>query len=346
MSTIARIIVLATCLFCIWAECQSLYCQSDVIQYVNENITDMLAIESNAEAANILYKACRDSADAKSEYEQMGVSVREYKLIDLNQDGRLELVLTLNLHTTGGTAPVRVIFAGDAMSSCQKLRGYKPYGELNNAIVDLDQDGNMEIIMADWILEYQGTRPSVEWPVIYSLSGTTYLPEENRFIEYYRNLVTHLSQKIKQFDQDNPLMDSDARNRKILKWLLPMDKALRVTGMNKSAGMEEAISWSISSDIEWRKIAVELLADIESEAALQLLVGMTNDPEYPIRRRIMQKLHNIGGAKFISVYEKLLSDPYYDARTQSYPLRETASRYLRSYGIRVVGSDGAYRIEK
>lgn len=344
MSMNMRVTAIVGVVFILLATCHSLYCQLTIMQ--NGNIADLSAVGSNDDATIFLYRICRESLDHKSEYEQIKVAVRGYKIIDLNQDRRMELVLTLNYHSTGDTAPVLVVFADDASSSCQKLPGYTPYGKLDNAITDLDHDGMMEIITADWMIEYKGTRQSVEWPVIYSLQGTTYFAEEGRFIEYYRNLATDMERAIKSYTQENSSMGSDDRDRETLKWLLPMYKALRVTDTNKEAGIDKAIEWAGSSDIDWRKIAVDLLADIGSENALQVLAMMTRDPEYPIRRQTIQKLYKIGGTKFISIYEELLSDPHFDTRTQSYPLRETAKQYLRSFGVNVVGSDGEYRIEK
>lgn len=341
MSKYIRVIVIGTFVLSLLAVSHYLYSQSVVVQ--DGNIADLLAVKSNDEATNLFYLITRETA---SEYEKMGVTVSDYKVIDLDQDGRKELVLTLNFHSTGAAAPVLVIFAGEDSSSYQRVPGTRPYGKLDEAIVDLDHDGKMEIITAEGMLKYRGTRDPGDWPTIYSLHGTTYIAEESRFIEYYRNLATDLSQKIKQFELDNPLMDSDARNKETLKWLLPMYKALRITGANKEAGLEEAITCSNSSDIEWREVAVTLLEDMGSESALNVLVGMARDPAYPIRRRAIQILHKTGGIKFLPVYEELLSDPYYDTRTQSYPLRETARKYLRSYGITVVGSDGEYKIPK
>jgi hypothetical protein len=346
MSNYIRDVAIAAYALGIMFRSSCLYCQKIDIQYVENDISDMMEVKSNSEAAEILYKACRDSVDAESEDKQMGVEVRQYKVIDLNKDGRDELVLTLNYHSTGNTAPVRVIFAGEAISSCQYLRGYTPYGQLEDAIADLDHDGKMEIIMAEWMLPYRGTKPPVEWPVIYSLHGTTYIPEEKRFVEYYRKLAADLSQRIRRYELDHPFMDSDTGNRETLKWVLPMCKALRMTGDNKKAGMKEAITWSTSGDSEWREVAVALLADIGNEEALRVLAEMTHDREFLIRLMAVENLHKIGGISFLPVYEELLLDLYYEETTQSYPLRERARQYLKDFGVRVVGSNGHYKVEK
>ena len=232
-------------------------------------------VQSIDEATSFIYSACRDNSDRESDYKILNVTVREYRRVDLNGDGRLELVVTLDFHSTGGTAPVLVIFASETGTSCQQLKGYAPYGTtLDSAIVDLDNDGKKEIITVDWMLDYhQMTTQPIEWPVVNALLGTKYVPAEHRFIEYYRNLANRLKSEIRHYNQDNPQIDSETRERATLKWQLPMNKALRITGIDKLAGFEDAVKWSELPNIEWKKVAINVLGDIGSEDALKVLVN-------------------------------------------------------------------------
>src|SRR5262245_17100397 len=87
----------------------TLYCQGG--QHDGRAASALPEVKSASSATELLYRACRSNAANPSEYELLGVTVRDYRLVDLDGDATQELVLTLDYHSTGATAPVLVMSA-------------------------------------------------------------------------------------------------------------------------------------------------------------------------------------------------------------------------------------------
>lgn len=89
-----------------------------------------------------------------------GYAISQFRFIDLDGDGNLELTATLESSAVGGAEPFVIIFREGSQFAFQKLDGVKPYGGFNEAIKDLDGDGIAEIVICEWPL---GRDPSAEW---------------------------------------------------------------------------------------------------------------------------------------------------------------------------------------
>jgi hypothetical protein len=126
--------------------------------------------------------------------------VYEYRFVDLNRDGWLELValvsggrlatfLDVVFQTPNGAPPAdRLATAHDGFV-LQTLSGFD-VGDLNAVIRDLDRDGTYEIVMPQLLGEYAGmANPQATIPEVFSWKGGDFAKVSPRYPEFYRDEV-------------------------------------------------------------------------------------------------------------------------------------------------------------
>jgi hypothetical protein len=128
--------------------------------------------------------------------------VEEFRIVDLDRDGWLELValvsgtgrnLSTNLevvfHRPSRAQPpdrLATEFEGFVM---RELSGFD-VGDLNAVLRDLDKDGAYEIVMPQLLGPYEGAaRPSATMPEIYAWNGADYAKVSAKFPKFYRDEV-------------------------------------------------------------------------------------------------------------------------------------------------------------
>jgi len=143
------------------------------------------------------------------------IGIGDYDFIDLNNDGSYELVFTDDMSGRGFYA-IKVV---------QRIeQGYKiHYGiggfneaEISDIVVDLNKDGIKEILVLEPIEEeVRGFGNITFWTAIYNWDGEKLIRVDEKFPEYYQNILIEAAENIKE-------LNDELREHKDL--LLPKEK--------------------------------------------------------------------------------------------------------------------------
>ncbi|MGA2261201.1 MAG: VCBS repeat-containing protein, partial [Acidobacteriota bacterium] len=243
-----------------------------------------------------------------------GASVRDFRFIDLNQDGILELVLEVEEIATSAPRRLVVIFRDEGTFKDQGIDGLHPYGgSLKEAVKDLDGDGRYEIITLETLCEERsGTLAQIEYPMVFALSGNRYVRADERYPKVFEEFVTKCDVAIQKVKTSNPAFTAQELEDATVSLEVPRDKALRALGIDKKAGLEEALRRSrfLGDSIlarDRRDVALVVLGDIANDRAIERMIEMAEgDSSPPIRILALDKLFLAGRERFVQVYEKLL----------------------------------------
>ena len=125
--------------------------------------------------------------------------VGEYRIVDLNNDGHLQLACTVDV--TG-----RAFYTGLVVFSQQNgriVRSDTSTGDganlidLGNSIVDINHDGRKEILVPRLLGPYTGSRPVGQVVDVYKFMGGQMVKADQEFSGYYRDtLLPHLRSKL------------------------------------------------------------------------------------------------------------------------------------------------------
>lgn len=115
--------------------------------------------------------------------------VREYKLLDLAGDGRVELVAVVDITGRAFFNNIEIVYSRPTGFVVRELRGFD-IQSLDRSLVDLDRNGALEILVPQPLEPYQGgtIRPAtlVE---IYAWNGQEYEKASGRFPSYYSDVI-------------------------------------------------------------------------------------------------------------------------------------------------------------
>jgi hypothetical protein len=129
-------------------------------------------------------------------------AVKEYRFVDLDNDGWLELVALVDVSGREFFNSIEIVHQSPAARGPRDrlAREYEGFAletvhgfeidSLDAALKDLDNDGRYEIVVKDLVGAYQGTtRPNAVIPEIYGWTGDRYEKTSSRFPAYYRQIV-------------------------------------------------------------------------------------------------------------------------------------------------------------
>lgn len=115
--------------------------------------------------------------------------VKEYKLTDLAGDGWIELIAIVDVTGRAFFNNIVIVSSSPTGFVVRELRGWD-IGSLDSALIDLDGNGSLEILVPEPLESYRGAiaRPAtiVE---IYAWNGREYEKASGRFPSYYRDVV-------------------------------------------------------------------------------------------------------------------------------------------------------------
>ncbi|GEM_PF-3467581 len=202
-------------------------------------------------------KVARRAADYPSTSRLLRTTAGEFRFVDLDGDGQLELVVAADESGSGQLNDVYVIWRtpDTYRFRVQHLTAYH-VDKLDQVIQDADGDGKMELVLPELMTSGRAGQPQVVYPAVYALASGDYVDESESFSAYYLNTV------LPQVDrQIHDLINTQAPADDLLVVQLERDKLLRLTG-SPMAGLFDA-EWRASSPIvEQRLLAVAVFRDI------------------------------------------------------------------------------------
>jgi hypothetical protein len=120
------------------------------------------------------------------------MTVGEYELCDLTNDGKIELLATLDSSGRGFYNTLYVVHNVNGVLRTFKM-GDHPSIELKASIVDLHHNGLKEILIPRLLdIPEFGTDPAPIVNDVYTWDGIRYSKVNSAFKDYYRNLLPHL----------------------------------------------------------------------------------------------------------------------------------------------------------
>lgn len=202
------------------------------------------------------------------------VSIGDFAFADLLGDGRVELVASVDYSGRAFFNKILIIQQSGAGYSVQTLPALNVH-ELSEVLVDLNSDGNQELLIPTPLTPYLGgSFPQAKWITIYGWSGSIYLDRSEDFSGYYIESILPALQKA----LDNAKLENNPLRTALAQ--LEYDKARRVaTASDSDYGIETAQALANNSDSRIRIWAAAALADIGSPAALATLEILMRDYE-------------------------------------------------------------------
>lgn len=122
-------------------------------------------------------------------------SLCEYELADLNNDGMVELITTLN---DGGRFcnTILVVQNINGTLKASKLYGDGSITDLKSRIVDLNHDGLTQVLVPRFLAPYDGANPIPVIDDVYKWDGTKLRKADTCFKAYYRSVLPILQSKL------------------------------------------------------------------------------------------------------------------------------------------------------
>lgn len=124
----------------------------------------------------------------------------DYRLIDLNNDGRLELLATADFTGRAFYETLAVFTNKNGQIQSTDLTDRWAINDLDAAITDLDHDGRKELLLDREPNEYRGTETIPGLTDIYHYDGSRLIQVDRQFKDYYRkDLLPRLQQRLADF---------------------------------------------------------------------------------------------------------------------------------------------------
>jgi hypothetical protein len=130
-------------------------------------------------------------------------TVGEYQITDLNNDGIIEIVCTVDLSGRGFYNTLLIIRLENLILTKETLRGYQI--TLDRAIADPNSDGIKEIVIPNLLEDYEGSKPLARFYDVYSLINGKYAKVSSNFKSYYRDtILPEIRQALNDLSTDFP----------------------------------------------------------------------------------------------------------------------------------------------
>ena len=202
------------------------------------------------------------------------IAVSDFRFVDLDADGQLELVAGIDLSGRGEFNSVAVVRRTGANFAVQEIRALG-VDSLDGILSDVNNDGKQELLIPTAVTPYLGTSaPEAEWTAVYGWSGPLLIDISVQLPSFYQTaILPGLKQNLDALQASQPgSIDVDIAQ-------ISYDKTLRISNTDPNAGFAQAIAWSSSTDAIHRILASAVLADIGTPAALSALKTLTTDAD-------------------------------------------------------------------
>ena len=194
-------------------------------------------------------------------------TVCSFRFVNLQNSGTLSLVATVNW-ASDYCNQIYIVDKGPGGFVISSLNGAKECcRDLGGVLQDLNGTGTYQLVVQSPLTFAQGLNHcGASWPVIYGWTGSEYADVSSQYMGFYRQRLANLrAQQASTFSA--PCLNAE------------IAKLERFTGIDKTAGLSEAIKWAESNDPHQRIFAAQLLNDIgtpEAQADLKTLSHDTN----------------------------------------------------------------------
>jgi hypothetical protein len=208
---------------------------------------------------------------------EISSSVRDFHFQDINLDGQLELIAVIDLTGRDYANSLVVVRRSGSSFAVQRVRA-ATMPPVTDMLRDLDGDGRPEIVVPTPFTPYLGARaPEAIYPAIYGWSGIVLSDHSTAFANYYSTaIVPVLRARLDELQ----LTDPDSIQTDVA--AAAYDKALRLSGLDASAGLIQALAWVTHVDPVHRMIAAAILADIATADALTALKTLQTDADLQV----------------------------------------------------------------
>ena len=190
MKTTGRISAVVLMSFGAWtlhAQTSSIVKEASAIEWTVANLSKLHAIFPGVkEVADFenqtLAPDDRDDLDPQK--------VGEFLIVDLNNDGHLELICSVDVTDRAFYTDV-VVFSqrrGQIVRTDTSTRGANMV-DLGSRIVDLKHDGRKEILVPQLLGQYAGADPAAQLPAIYKFDHGQLVKASREFPDYYNRLL-------------------------------------------------------------------------------------------------------------------------------------------------------------
>ena len=206
-----------------------------------------------------------------SDNTDVSMIVGDFKVVDLNSDGRPELVATVDYTGRNYFNTIAIVWQ---TRSGLRMRTIETWNveTLEGALRDLDGDGKLEILVPKLLTPYLGARPYAAWTSVQALIGNDYADQSSRFRLFYeKTVIPALQQQLEE-----ARAAGEKHNAEVAE--VALFKVMRVTGDAK-AGLQRGLAWSEDADPLARIYAVSVLSEIDDRDALQAINKLAEDPD-------------------------------------------------------------------
>jgi len=202
------------------------------------------------------------------------IAVADFKFVDLDADGQLELLAAVDFSGRGQFNLLVVVRRTGDHFAVQQINALG-VESVAGIFSDLNKDGKMELLVPTALTPYLGgPSPQAAWTAIHGWSGPLLVDISSQLSTYYQtSILPALKQNLDNLQAMMPgTLDVDIAQ-------VEYDKTLRISGVDTNAGFAEAVSWSSSTDSTHRILAAAVLADIGTPSALEVLRTLPADPD-------------------------------------------------------------------
>jgi hypothetical protein len=120
--------------------------------------------------------------------EAVPAKVGEYRLVDMNGDGQLELMVTIDYSGRNFYTNIVLFSKHDGRIAFTQVSSEGAnIDNLDSHIVDIDHDGHKELLVPRLLSPYQGAEPTAMFTDIYTYQDGHLVQSDKRFVNYYLN---------------------------------------------------------------------------------------------------------------------------------------------------------------
>lgn len=222
---------------------------------------------------------------------ELTMTVGDFRVMDLNGDGRPDLLATLDYSGRDFYNTVCIVWADGSKLRLQKLDAWN-LRSLQNVAEDLDGDGRMELILPEQLTAYIGAGAMATWHAVYTLdSQSQYVERSARFRTFYEQKELPLIESKIIAAQENPEgLEPDEAKNLVQALEVERDKIYRVLGRDSRAGMSSALEWAKSGDRVSRILALGVLEDIDDPVAARALQELSQDHDPVVKAQALGAL--------------------------------------------------------